>query len=459
MYDPTELFRNAWMTHSHHCDFSPHPTPTEPDRALSSQTVSASSKVRCNTSNIIIIIFPRPGKMCHRSIPHPLVFLQGSTPKMSDVEDLAGPGVQLNASGSYTPNPASVIVSVVFSLIFLLGTVGNSLVLAVLLRSGQVGYNTTNLFILNLSMADFFFIIFCVPFQATIYSLDGWVFGSFMCKAVHFFINLTMYASSFTLAAVSVDRYLAIRYPLRSRELRTPCNAVVAMVIIWGLSLVFAGPYLSYYHLIDFANSTVCIPGWEERDRKLLDTCTFLFGYVIPVLIVSLSYTRTIKYLWTAVDPLDGMSESKRAKRKVTKMIIIVTVLFCICWLPYHVVILCYLYGDFPFNRVTYAFRLLSHCMAYANSCVNPIVYALVSKHFRKGFKKVFSCLLSNNRRNKVHVVHVANTVPGFEAASTEVSQMNEENARQNECEMTNRRPVEPREPTVTLNLPFQHPT
>lgn len=254
-------------------------------------------------------------------------------------------------------------------------------------------------------------------------------------------------------------RYLAIRYPLRSRELRTPCNAVVAMVVIWGLSLVFAGPYLSYYDLIDYANSTVCIPGWEEQDRKVLDTCTFMFGYVIPVLIVSLSYTRTIKYLWTAVDPLDGMSESKRAKRKVTKMIIIVTVLFCICWLPYHVVILCYLYGDFPFNQTTYAFRLLSHCMAYANSCVNPIVYALVSKHFRKGFKKVFSCILSKKGRNKVHVVHVANTVPGFEAGSTEVSHMNEEHVRQNECEMINRPMPEPREATVTLNLPFQRQT
>lgn len=125
---------------------------------------------------------------------------------MSEHEDLSKAMGHWNASESYQLNAASVIVSVVFSLIFLLGTVGNSLVLAVLLRSGQLSYNTTNLFILNLSVADFFFIIFCVPFQATIYSLEGWVFGSFMCKVVHFFINLTMYASSFTLAAVSVDR-------------------------------------------------------------------------------------------------------------------------------------------------------------------------------------------------------------------------------------------------------------
>ncbi|XP_062820436.1 galanin receptor 2b-like [Anolis carolinensis] len=373
---------------------------------------------------------------------------------MSEHEDFANFAGHWNVSDNSQFSPASIIVPVVFSLIFLLGTVGNSLVLAVLLRNGQMGHNSTNLFILNLSLADFFFIICCVPFQATIYSLEGWVFGSFMCKAVHFFIYLTMYASSFTLAAVSVDRYLAIRYPLRSRELRTPCNAVAAMAVIWSLSVIFSGPYLSYYDLIEWESSHICVPGWEEWKRKIMDTSTFTFGYVIPVLIVSLSYTRTIKYLWTAVDPLENMSESKKAKRKVTKMIIIVTVLFCLCWLPYHVVILRYLYGDFPFNQTTYAFRLLSHCMAYANSCLNPIVYALVSKHFRKGFKKVFSCLLRKKARNRVHVIHAAHTAPGFEGGSTEVSQMNDDNGQLSGCELEPRSLIVPSGSTRPLHIP-----
>nr|XP_033818566.1 galanin receptor type 2-like [Geotrypetes seraphini] len=373
---------------------------------------------------------------------------------MTELEDLSSLVGYWNFSDIYQFGPDRIIVPVVFSLIFLLGTVGNSLVLAVLLRNGQMNHNTTNLFILNLSVADFSFIIFCVPFQATIYSLEVWLFGSFMCKAVHFFIYLTMYASSFTLAAVSVDRYLAIRYPLRSRELRTPCNAVATMALIWGFSLVFAGPYLSYYDSIDYNARHICMPNWEGWKRKIMDTSTFVLGYVVPVLIVSLSYTRTIKYLWTAVDPLEDMSESKKAKRKVTKMIIIVTVLFCLCWLPYHVVILCYLYGDFPFNQTTYALRLLSHCMAYANSCLNPIVYALVSKHFRKGFKKVFSCLTRKKTRNKVHAVNVANTVPGFEAVSTEVSQMKEENVKQNRHELGAGPIVNPSDSSKPLTAP-----
>ncbi|XP_063171162.1 galanin receptor 2b-like [Candoia aspera] len=366
---------------------------------------------------------------------------------MSEQEELASLAGPWNSSDLGQFSPTKVAIPVVFSLIFLLGTVGNSLVLAVLLQNSQMGCNSTNLFILNLSLADLSFIIFCVPFQATIYSTEGWLFGSFMCKAVHFFIYLTMYASSLTLAAVSVDRYLAIRYPLHSRELRTPYSAVVTTVIIWGVSMIFSGPYLSYYDLIQWEDSYICMPGWEEWKRKVMDTSTFIFGYIIPALIVSLSYTRTIKYLWTSVDPLADVLESKKAKRKVTKMIIIVTILFCLCWLPYHVVVLYYLYGDFPFNQTTYAFRLLSHCMAYANSCLNPIVYALVSKHFRKGFKKVFKCLLRKKPWNKVHAVHATLTVRGTQVGSTNMSRVNEDNGQLDVCELDPRSIMVPSSP------------
>lgn len=123
------------------------------------------------------------------------------------MNDSGGPGAQdaSEAGGGGSWQPEAVIVPMLFALIFIVGTVGNTLVLAVLLRGGQA-VSTTNLFILNLGVADLCFILCCVPFQATIYTLDGWVFGSLLCKAVHFLIFLTMHASSFTLAAVSVDR-------------------------------------------------------------------------------------------------------------------------------------------------------------------------------------------------------------------------------------------------------------
>ncbi|KAM6137021.1 galanin receptor type 3 [Pterocles gutturalis] len=359
------------------------------------------------------------------------------------------PGSWNASSDNLELRTTGIIIPIIFSLIFFLGTAGNALVLAVLLRNGQVKYNTTNLFILNLAMADLCFIICCVPFQATIYTLEGWLFGAFACKAVHFLIYLTMYASSFTLAAVSIDRYLAIRYPLKSRDVRTSRNAGMAIVAIWLLSLLFAGPYLSYYQIVDYHGVPICVPVWEDKRRKILDILTFVFGYLLPVTVMSLAYARTIKFLWTSVDPIERISESRKAKCKVTKMIVAVAILFCLCWLPHHLVILCFWFGHFPFNRATYAFRLASHCLSYANSCLNPIVYALISKHFRKRFKQVFTCLFFQNKTGKkkkkkragkkVHVVNVGkgftNSTRGFCGGNTEVTRVPGENTRKRDHE------------------------
>ncbi|XP_072501883.1 LOW QUALITY PROTEIN: galanin receptor type 2 [Notamacropus eugenii] len=306
----------------------------------------------------------------------------------------AAPENASEVSGSWEGwQPEAIIVPVLFALIFLVGTVGNSLVLAVLLRSGQMS-RPTNLFILNLGVADLCFIVCCVPFQATIYTLDGWVFGALLCKTVHFLIFLTMYASSFTLATVSLDRYLAIRYPLHSRELRTPRNGLAAIGLIWTLALIFSGPYLSYYSQSELANLTVCHPAWSAQRRRTMDLCTLVFSYLLPVIVLGLTYARTLRYLWRAVDPVAAVSVSKRSKCKVTRMIVIVATLFCLCWMPHHALILSVWFGHFLLTRANYVLRILSHLVSYANSCVNPIVYALVSRHFCKGFRKICEGLL-----------------------------------------------------------------
>nr|XP_020752085.1 galanin receptor type 3 [Odocoileus virginianus texanus] len=140
---------------------------------------------------------------------------------MADIQNIS-----LDSPGSM----GAVAVPVVFALIFLLGTVGNGLVLAVLLQPGPSAWqepgSTTDLFILNLAAADLCFILCCVPFQAAIYTLDAWLFGALVCKAVHLLIYLTMYASSFTLAAVSVDRprsRLRRLWPCGRRRPRARC--------------------------------------------------------------------------------------------------------------------------------------------------------------------------------------------------------------------------------------------
>lgn len=160
-----------------------------------------------------------------------------------------------------------------------------------------------------------------------------------------------------------------------------------------------------------------------------MDLCTFVFSYLLPVLVLSLTYARTLRYLWRTVDPVAVGSGSQRAKRKVTRMIVIVAVLFCLCWMPHHALILCVWFGRFPLTRVTYALRILSHLVSYANSCVNPIVYALVSKHFRKGFRKICAGLLRRAPRRasgRVCILAPENHSGVLEHESTDMTQVSE---------------------------------
>ena len=107
---------------------------------------------------------------------------------------------------------AATLIPIFFGLIFVVGVVGNALVIAVLLqmkkRQPNNGLNITYCYILNLAIADSLFLFFCVPFQATVYTLPSWPFGEVVCHGSEFFQKTAMIASIYTMMALSFDRYL-----------------------------------------------------------------------------------------------------------------------------------------------------------------------------------------------------------------------------------------------------------
>ncbi|XP_061404619.1 galanin receptor type 1 isoform X1 [Lethenteron reissneri] len=291
-----------------------------------------------------------------------------------------------------------IIVPAVFGVIFLLGVLGNTLVLVVLLcrKSRRVQRNTTNTFILNLSVADLTFLMVCVPFQSTIYVLPTWVFGAFLCKAVHYFVTVFMLVSIFTLAAMSVERYIAVVHSHRSPVLRTTRNALAGVAVIWALSVVAAIPCAQNRMLVDGVNYSH--PGqffcWEAEasKRRAYITAIFIFGYLLPLLLISCCYVSVLTHLQRKVRNIS--KKSQRSKKKTAQTVLVVVAVFCISWLPHHVIHMWVLYGSFPLTSASFAFRIVSHCLSYGNSCANPIIYAFLSENFRKAYRQVFSCQL-----------------------------------------------------------------
>ncbi|XP_051567013.1 galanin receptor type 1-like [Myxocyprinus asiaticus] len=294
-----------------------------------------------------------------------------------------------------TFGPEVVIVPVIFGCIFFLGIIGNTLVIVVIGKiKSRRSRSTTNIFILNLSIADLCFLLFCVPFQATIYSLPEWIFGAFLCKFVHYFVMVSMLVSIFTLVAMSVDRYIAVVLSKKSPCIRNRRNALIGVCVIWMLSFVFAVPVAQRQILTDHPkapNSSFCWEIWTEWMAKHTYKVTILvIGYLLPLVLITCCYTKVLYHLHKKMKNMSKKSE--HSKRKTAQTVLLVVAAFLICWMPHHIIAMWVEFGQFPLNDASFAFRIISHCLAYGNSCVNPILYAFLSENFRKACKQVFTC-------------------------------------------------------------------
>ena len=127
-------------------------------------------------------------------------------------------GVDPVGGGGITPEKlikvlTGIFVPLAFGLIVLVGIVGNTLVIIVVSTNAQMK-TTTNVLILNLAVADLLFIVMCVPFTATDYVLTSWPFGLAWCQMVQYLIYTTSYVSIYTLILMSIDRFMAVVYPV-----------------------------------------------------------------------------------------------------------------------------------------------------------------------------------------------------------------------------------------------------
>ncbi|XP_067684552.1 allatostatin-A receptor-like [Haliotis asinina] len=293
----------------------------------------------------------------------------------------------------------SIIVPSIFGVVFILGLIGNLLVLLVVLFYQNMR-NTTNILILSLAVADLFFIVFCLPFTAAAYALPTWPFGNAGCKLTQFMTYLSFFASVYTLVLLSLDRYLAVAHPIRSMRYRTERNTWLAVVITWGGILLCIIPILFQYgeftYNQEFESKSTClnVAGLiDPQVKKIFASCFFVFGYVIPLGIVCLMYGLMLKRLVGGVVPGDKHSaQSIRAKRRVTRMVIVVIVCFALCWLPVQIILTIRGFGQYPSTIWSIGLQLAANCLSYINSCINPFLYAFLSENFKRSFRKIICC-------------------------------------------------------------------
>ncbi|XP_010865528.2 KISS1 receptor b [Esox lucius] len=317
-------------------------------------------------------------------------------------QELRGPPVLVDAW----------LVPTLFSLIMLIGLVGNSLVIHVITKHQQMK-TVTNFYIVNLATTDILFLVCCVPFTATLYPLPSWVFGDFMCRLVNYLQQVTAQATCITLSAMSVDRCYVTVYPLLSLRQRTPRMAVTVSVSIWIGSLLLSMPVALYQRLEAgcwFGPQTYCSEVFPSAHlQRAFILYSFLAVYLLPLITICFCYAFMIKRMGQpSVQPTDSnyqvaaQAERTAAVRaRVSRMVVVMVILFTMCWGPIQICILLQVFTPHLHSYTLYKVKIWAHCMSYSNSSINPLIYAFMGNNFRKAFKHAFPSVFSPEGRRR----------------------------------------------------------
>ncbi|XP_075724271.1 allatostatin-A receptor-like [Rhipicephalus microplus] len=257
--------------------------------------------------------------------------------------------------------------------------------------------STTNNLIINLAMADLLFIVFCLPFTGWDYTLNYWPFGDAWCRIVQYLVIVCAYASIYTLVLMSLDRFLAVVHPITSMSIRTERNANLAILFTWVIILAACVPALFAHGVVLIEENYSACTFRTDMGYNIaaFQISFFMSSFVVPLAIVFVLYLLMLKRLWLAAAPGGRISaESMRSKKRVTRLVVVVVVVFALCWCPVQVVLVLKsvdLYGR-TMNAPRIVVQIASQILAYTNSCVNPFLYAFLSDNFRKSFRKVICC-------------------------------------------------------------------
>ncbi|XP_052580076.1 nociceptin receptor isoform X1 [Peromyscus californicus insignis] len=260
----------------------------------------------------------------------------------------------------------------------------------------------TNIYIFNLALADTL-VLLTLPFQGTDILLGFWPFGNALCKTVIAIDYYNMFTSTFTLTAMSVDRYVAICHPIRALDVRTSSKAQAVNVAIWALASVVGVPVAimgSAQVEDEEIECLVEIPAPQDYWGPVFAICIFLFSFIIPVLIISVCYSLMIRRL-RGVRLLSGSREKDRNLRRITRLVLVVVAVFVGCWTPVQVFVLVQGLGVQPGSEAAVAILRFCTALGYVNSCLNPILYAFLDENFKACFRK-FCCASALHREVQV---------------------------------------------------------
>ncbi|KAM3873604.1 thyrotropin-releasing hormone receptor [Diretmus argenteus] len=315
----------------------------------------------------------------------------------------------------YTLQYKAASVSLV-SLVCGLGIVGNAMVIMVVLTTKHMR-TPTNCYLVSLAAADLM-VLTAAGLPNISDALHGqWVYGYAGCLGITYFQYLGINASSCSITAFTVERYIAICHPIKAQFLCTLSRAKKIIMLVWALTSGYCVMWLFLSDTTELVYENVVLVscGYKVSRGHYLPIyfTDFAVFYVLPLMLATVLYGLIARILFLNPLPSDPKENTKKwkketgqggrmistsssssttaaSRRQVTKMLAVVVILFALLWMPYRTLVVVNSFLDKPYLDTW--FLLFCRLCIYLNSAINPVIYNAMSQKFRAAFKKLCHC-------------------------------------------------------------------
>ncbi|KAL4608995.1 C-X-C chemokine receptor type 4-like [Arapaima gigas] len=292
-----------------------------------------------------------------------------------------------------------IFLPTIYGVIFVLGIVGNGLVILVM-GYQKKSRTMTDKYRLHLSIADLLFVL-TLPFWA-VDAASSWHFGGFLCVGVHMIYTVNLYSSVLILAFISLDRYLAVVHATNSQAPRKLLAEKVIYLCVWLPAALLTVPDLVFAKVHDVGSRITCQRTYPADTHQIWAAVFYfqhiLVGFLLPGLIILTCYCIIICKL--------SQGSKVHQKRKALKTTIILILCFFGCWLPYCVGIFVHTLDTLEVISISCTmiqslekWIFVTEALAFFHCCLNPILYAFLGVKFKKSARNAFSSSRGSSRK------------------------------------------------------------
>ncbi|XP_055851695.1 neuropeptide CCHamide-2 receptor-like isoform X2 [Episyrphus balteatus] len=289
------------------------------------------------------------------------------------------------------------VITVCYALIFIAGILGN-LITCIVINRNKFMHTATNFYLFNLAVSDLILLLSGMPNE--LYSMwypTSYPFTDVVCIIGGILSETAANATVLTITAFTVERYIAICHPFRQHTMSKLSRAIKFILAIWVAAFLLALPQAMQFSVMKQNDTKVCsVKNDLTQDVFVVSGFIFFGGpmtaiCVLYVLIgVKLKRSRMLQAVPRRCFDLNrGIS----AQTRVIRMLIAVAVAFFLCWAPHHAQRLMAVYGSSIgdtsplYNEIYSILTYISGVIYFLSTCINPLLYNIMSHKFRDAFK------------------------------------------------------------------------